>query len=234
MQSKRKTIKVAAIAALIIIPVFFVVMVARAKWVHKKLNYYSIEYTGPEKEKATHTVGNIVLTDQDGKTVTMDSFKDQILLVNIFFATCPEVCPEMNDQLSIIAGEYFRFKNIKFLSVSIDPESDSVPVLKQYSNRFTNGKLPNWKFCTGAKSEIYDWVTNDVLLANEMKGSDFIHDDKLVLIDKEGYIRAILPTRPPEETPVKKRNKVKLDLLKAIRDDIDNLLYEYREKDMDK
>jgi protein SCO1/2 len=135
--------------------------------------------------------------------------------------------------VQVIAEEYYKFPHVAFLSVSIDPESDSVPALLAYSKKF-NPKLKNWRFCTGAKSEIYDWVLNDLLLANEMRGDSFIHDDKIVLIDKERHIRAILPTRPPEETPANRRNTVKLDLVKNIRDDVDNLLYEYRKKELDK
>jgi hypothetical protein len=68
---------------------------------------------------------------------------------------------------------------------------------------------------------------NDLLLANEQKGSDFIHDDKVAIIDRNGHIRSILPTRGNS-------NKEKLEAFKRIEEDINNLLYEYRQKDMDK
>jgi protein SCO1/2 len=162
----------------------------------------------------------------------MDSFKDKIIVANIFFASCADVCPEMNGQLMRVAEEFYRMNNVAFLTVSIDPESDSVPVLLKYSRRF-NATLTNWRFCTGSKTEIYDWVLNDLLLANQMKGDSFIHDDKVVIIDKERHIRSILPTRPPEDTPANRRNTVKLDLMRNISDDIQNLLYEYRQKELD-
>lgn len=226
MSSGKKLIKVAAIAALIIIPVTFVVFVARAQWVHKKLDYYSVGYTGPDKTKATHQVSNIVLKDQFGQRVTMDDFDSCIIVASIFFASCPEVCPKMNGQIEAVAAEFGRLNKIRFLSVSIDPENDSVPVLRQYAERFHAGKF-HWQFCTGSKKEIYDWAINDLMLATEQKGQDFIHDDKVVIIDRERYIRSILPSGG-------KNQKENWQAFKRIKEDIENLMYEYREQDMDK
>lgn len=225
MSRTKKIIKVAAIAALIVIPVTFVVFVARSKWVHKKLDYYSQEYTGQDKKKAAHTVGNIVLYDQYGNRVTMADFDSCIIVASIFFASCPEVCPKMNGQIEAVAAEFGKLKKIKFLSVSIDPENDSIPVLKAYAERFHASKF-QWQFCTGNKSEIYDWALNDLMLASEQRGQNFIHDDKVVIIDREKYIRSILPSGG-------KSQKENWEAFKRIKEDIENLMYEYREADMD-
>jgi protein SCO1 len=233
MSSASKSLKIAAIAALIIIPTILVYWLAQAQWVHQELPYLGNTETVDGK-KMHHTVENIELVNYKGSNINLDSFKNKIIVANIFFATCPEVCPEMNQQIQVIAEEFSRFKNVVFLSVSIDPENDSVPVLKQYANRFNGAKLPNWYFCTGSRTEIYDWVLNDILLANEMRGKNFIHDDKVVIIDKNRHIRSILETRPPAETPANRKMTVKLELVKNIRDDIDNLLYEYRKQELDK
>lgn len=229
-----RALKIVAISALIVIPAILIFFLAKAKWVHQELPYLGHTVESPDGKKEYHTVSNIFLTDHKGKSLNLDSFNNKIVLVNIFFASCPQVCPEMNQQIQVIAEEFSRFKDIVFLSVSIDPERDSVPALNEYAQRFNNAKLPNWHFCTGRQSEIYDWVLNDVLLANEMRGEEFIHDDKIVLIDKKRHIRAILPTRPPEDTAENRIMTVKLELVRNIKDDIDNLLYEYRQQELDK
>ena len=226
MSSKNKFIKIAAIAALIIIPVSFVLMLARAKWVQKKLDYYSQDYTGPDKAKANHQVGNIVLYDQNGHRVSLSDFDSCIIVANIFFTNCAEVCPRMNGQVEALAREFRKFSKIKFLSVSIDPMNDSIPVLRKYAAQFHADKY-NWQFCTGNKKEIYDWVLNDLMLASEQRGQNFIHDDKVVIIDKQKNIRSILYTGGTTYAQ-------KWDAFKHIKDDIDNLLYEYRQEELDK
>lgn len=234
MPSFSKPVKIAAIAALIVIPAILVFILAKAQWVHEELPYLGNSVKEANGKLIHHKVGNIWLKSHRNKSITLDSFKDKIIVANIFFATCPEVCPEMNRQIQVIAEEFAEFQNIVFLSVSIDPETDSVPALARYAENFNIRRLKNWHFCTGNRTEIYDWVLNDILLANEMRDNEFIHDDKIVLIDKQRHIRAILPTRPPENTPSNKTLSVKLELVKNIRDDIDNLLYEYRKQELDK
>lgn len=226
MPSKKQWINIAAIAALIVIPVYFVYTLTHAKWVQHKLPYIGEKEKDDAGREIEHTVGNIVLFDQNGGKVSIGQFDGSIIVASIFFATCPEVCPEMNGQIEALAREYRNMDNVKFLSVSIDPESDSIPVLKEYAKRFHADNY-RWQMCTGDKEEIYDWVLHDLLLANQQDGRNFIHDDKVAIIDKERHIRAILPTRG--ET-----GKAKLDAYKRIKDDIENLLYEYREKELDK
>lgn len=226
MSNTAKTLRVAAVAAIVILPILGIYFLARAKWVHKPLPYLGQTFQGPDGKKEYHKLGELSLTDHNGNAVNMAQFDTNIIVANIFFATCPEVCPEMNKQVQVIAEKFRKNPKIRFVSISIDPESDSVQALKQYARRF-NADALKWQFCTGSKTEIYDWVLNDLLLANEQKGANFIHDDKVVIIDKKKHIRAILPTRGPT-------NKDKFEMLKNIEADINNLLYEYREEELDK
>ena len=223
---KKGIIRVAAVAAIILLPILGIFYLGKAKWVHKPLDYLGQTETLPDGTKQYHAVSEIQLKDHAGKTVTLTDFDSCIIIANIFFASCPEICPEMNKQVQTIAEKFYRNPKVRFLSVSIDPESDSVPVLKNYAARFRADRL-NWQFCTGSKKEIYDWAINDLLLATEQRGQDFIHDDKIVIIDREKHVRSILPTRGD-------KNRDRFEALKRIEEDINNLLYEYRQKELDK
>jgi len=226
MAINKKYIKGAAFAALIILPSIGIFIWGKAKWVHQSLpiigeRYYSAELG----DTVYHKVGEFVLYNQHGKKITWQDFDSSILIANIFFASCPEVCPEMNKQVQVIAEEYVNEPQVKFLTVTIDPETDSVPVIKDYSDYY-KADLYKRTFATGSKTEIYDWAINDLLLATEQRGADFIHDDRIVIIDKSRRIRAILPTRA-------RTNREKIELIRRIKDDIENLKYEYRKQTMD-
>jgi protein SCO1/2 len=218
--------RVAAVAAIIILPVLGIYFLGKAKWVHKELPYIGQSVKGADGKIEHHKIGDLELTNQYGNKVNPTQCDSCVLVANIFFASCAEVCPEMNSQVQTIAEKFAKNPKVRFMSISIDPERDTVAALSVYARRFQAQKL-KWDFCTGSKSDIYDWVLNDLLLANEQKGSDFIHDDKVALIDRNGHIRSILPTRGNS-------NKEKLEAFKRIEEDINNLLYEYRQKDMDK
>ena len=226
MAINKKYIKWAAFAALIILPSVGIFFWGKAKWVHQALpiigeRYYSAELG----DTVYHKVGEFVLYNQHGKKITWQDFDSSILIANIFFASCPEVCTEMNKQVQVIAEEYVNEPQVKFLTVTIDPETDSVPVIKEYSDYY-KADLYKRTFATGSKTEIYDWAINDLLLATEQRGADFIHDDRIVIIDKSRRIRAILPTRA-------RTNREKIELIRRIKDDIENLKYEYRKQTMD-
>lgn len=215
----------AAIAAFVILPIIGVLLLSKAVWVHQELPYLGETFVNPDGSKSYHTVSDVQLINHHGKSISLSDFDSCIIVANIFFATCPEVCPEMNKQVQVIAEEFRANPSVKFLTISIDPEHDSVPVIASYASAY-NADLYKRTFATGRKTVIYDWVLNDLLLATEQRGSDFIHDDKIVIIDKNRHIRSILETRGVTL-------KDKLDRVKRINDDINNLLYEYRKKSLD-
>jgi protein SCO1 len=218
--------KWAAFAALILLPALGIYFIAKAQWVHELLKYYSAAYTGNDKSQV-EPIGDIVLFNQHGAKVTMADLRGKIVLANIFFATCPQVCPEMNKQIQSVAELFVENPDVQFITVTIDPERDSIAQLKKVAAYF-NADVYHRQFCTGNKGEIYDWAINDLMLAAQASPTDdFIHDDKVTIIDKDGYIRGILPTRAETKTD-------RLALIKRIQDDIDNLIYEYRKKELDK
>lgn len=218
--------KVAAFAALIILPALGIFFLGNLKWVHKPLPILGEREVSASGDTIYHQVGDVVLYNQHGQKIGLSDFDSSILLVNIFFASCPEVCPEMNKQIQSVAEKFQNEPQVKFLTVSIDPESDTVPVIADYAKAY-KADLYKRTFATGSKVEIYDWAINDVLLATEQRGADFIHDDRVVIIDKEHRIRGILPTRA-------QTNSERIELIRRIIDDIENLKYEYREKSLDK
>ncbi len=130
---ENRKIKVAAVAAIVVLPIFAVWFWSKAKWVHKELPYIGQTVVNPDGTKEYHEVGDIVLYNQHGKKISLADFDSSILIVNIFFATCPEICPTMNKQIQSVAEGYQRENNIQFLTVSIDPESDSGPGIANYA-----------------------------------------------------------------------------------------------------
>jgi protein SCO1/2 len=46
---------------------------------------------------------------------------------------------------------------VQFISISIDPEHDSVPQLRKFADRYTHNH-DSWWFVTGNKKDIYDFA----------------------------------------------------------------------------
>ena len=138
-----------------------------------------------------HRIGSFNLTDQDGNEVTENNFKDKIYITDFFFVTCPTICPKMTKQMDRVYNEFKENDDIYFLSHTVMPESDSVPVLKEYANEI-GVSSDKWKFVTGDRKKIYNLARKTYFAAvTEGDGgpNDFVHTENFVLVDKEKKLR---------------------------------------------
>lgn len=147
-----------------------------------------------------HKVADYNLLNQDGKKSTTKEWENKIVVANYFFTHCPTVCPAMTRNL-VKVQQASRDKNILFVSFSVDPETDSSQVLKNFVRRFKIDES-NWQFLTGSKIEIYHLARKSfqVIATNGDGGpNDFIHSDKLILIDRQKRIRGYYGGRDEKE-----------------------------------
>ncbi len=138
-----------------------------------------------------HKVADFKLTNQNGKTITEDDFKDKIYVADFFFTRCQTICPVMAVNMADLQ-EYFKNDDeIKFLSHSVTPIMDSIPILRAYATKkgAIDGK---WEITTGDKKHIYDLARKSyfaVLDEGDGGDQDFIHTEQFILVDKKKQIR---------------------------------------------
>ena len=138
-----------------------------------------------------HTVQDFRFTDQTGKTITQKDFAGTIYVTDFFFTTCPGICPRMTKQMERVYQKYRNNGQVKFLSHTVNPKADSVPVLSNYADMH-GADARQWHFVTGDKKELYDMARYGYFVtATEGDGgeSDFVHTEKFVLVDPEKRIR---------------------------------------------
>ncbi len=140
-----------------------------------------------------HTVGDFSFTNQFGDTVSSESLKGNIKIVDFFFVDCKTICPKMSSQLERVQKKIQTVKNVVILSHTVNPEQDSVSVLKRYAEE--HGAIQNkWHFLTGDKKELYK-IAREGYLVNALQGDggpdDFIHTELFVLVDQNNRIRGL-------------------------------------------
>ena len=108
------------------------------------------------QRKQSEKFSNIWLTTQHGTRVRFydDLVKDRVVLINLMYTTCTNVCPLNTVQLTQLHKllERWMGHDITLLSITIDPEIDTPTALKQYWEAF--GSKPGWLFLTGNYAEI--------------------------------------------------------------------------------
>lgn len=168
--------------------------------VEKELPVYNPSDFNPElvdvslqKTNKNHTVADFELINQNGKTITQEEYKDKIYVVDFIFTRCLSICPIMTNNMGKLQKEFLTNVEVKFLSISVTPDIDSVTVLKQYA--IDNGIIDsNWNVTTGNKKHIYELARKSYFaVVEEGDGAlqDFIHTPNFVLVDKEKQIRGV-------------------------------------------
>lgn len=129
--------------------------------------------------------------DQNGDTVTEKIMTGKVVVADYFFTTCKSICIDMTHNLRKVQDKFVNDRDVLILSHTVDPETDSVGQLFRYSvDNDINSKM--WRLLTGDKKELYKQARYGYFitaLQGDGGPSDFIHSEKLVLIDKEGRIR---------------------------------------------
>ena len=136
-----------------------------------------------------HVAGAFSFINQDGETITEKSVRNKVTVVEYFFTSCPSICPVMNGNLKEVHEKFKTNPDFMILSHTVDPERDSVSVMKKYAARYDAGS-PGWQFLTGNKDSLYQRASRDYLLAVEdSSNSNFIHTQYVALLDKKRQIR---------------------------------------------
>lgn len=138
-----------------------------------------------------HKVGAFSFLDQQGDTVTQKNLNGKVSVIEYFYTTCTAICPKMNKNMD---GIYETFKDnpgFQILSNTVDPATDSVPVLAKYAEQWdANPKV--WKFLTGPKKELFSLATEGYLLnAADSIGvnGEYVHTQWFALVDQNRQVR---------------------------------------------
>ena len=148
-----------------------------------------------------HSVVDFELLNQNGETITQKAYDGKIYVADFFFTRCPSICPIMSNNMEKLQNTFLKEAEIMFLSLSVTPELDSIPILRAYAKEHgaIDGK---WNITTGDKKHIYNLARKSFFaVVNEGDGGlqDFIHTPNFILVDKQKQIRGVYDGTKNEE-----------------------------------
>ena len=126
---------------LILILAVPIVILLVTKWhvVENLLPKISEKENLPTLAKITEKpIPSFEFVNQDNETVTNETYKNKIYIVDFIFTTCPTICPKMTFHMRHLVEELEKYDNVAFLSHTINPEYDTPDVLKEYAKQFSN------------------------------------------------------------------------------------------------
>jgi protein SCO1/2 len=137
---------------------------------------------------------NFSLTDENGNTVTRDAVCGKILAVSFLFTSCSLTCPEVSRHMAEIQNLTATNDDVRLLSLTVDPRTDTPPVLAKWGARF-GADTNRWLLLTGDKAQLL-WLVGTSFLATETNNpfnsmpGNFAGTERIAVVDKHGNVRA--------------------------------------------
>ncbi len=100
------------------------------------------------------TLPDFSLTERNGRRVTLADLRGKVWIANFIYTHCTDTCPLQSARIAKLQDEFASERDLRFVSITVDPMRDTPKVLAEYAARF--GADPNrWLFLTGEKQAIY-------------------------------------------------------------------------------
>ena len=156
-------------------------------------------------------LGNITgfeLTERSGSGFAKSDMIGKINFVNFFFTSCQGPCPIMAGNMSILYKAFETNDRVQLVSISVDPATDSLPLLREYAQR--QGVTDNrWLFVRGEQEDIIRISEKQFMLAAD--ALPMMHSIKFVLVDELGQIRGYYTGTDPNSV-----DSLKADIIELV------------------
>ena len=157
------------------------------------------------------------LVDQSGMVVGSEDLAGSTYVANLFFTSCPSVCPGHMASLATLQGQLQASGSpVAIVSISVDPATDTPERLAAYGRRF--GADPSrWHLLTGEEASVRALVEgglhsamgsprplageshagHDPLLPPGEPVYEISHAAHFLVVDGAGMVRALVPSVDP-------------------------------------
>jgi protein SCO1/2 len=145
---------------------------------------------------ATHQpiAPDIMFEDMNGTAQSLRPQSGETVLVEFIYTTCPTVCQTAGGEFAQLRDELTASGTpVRMMSVSFDPEHDSLEALKNYADLHTASGTPWTVARVGAdqRDQILDFF-NVTVIADEWGG--FQHNTAVLLIAPDGRHTGVFDT----------------------------------------
>ncbi|TWT83139.1 hypothetical protein CA13_46020 [Planctomycetes bacterium CA13] len=135
------------------------------------------------------------LVERSGEKISSEALLGQPYIVSFFYSTCPSICVRQNQKLKELQDEFLG-QGVHFVAISVDPETDTPKILREYAARF-GADEKQWLFMTGDLNYIRRIGAEIYRLPVDKQ----FHSERFVLVDTKGQIEGFYtwPEKPQFE-----------------------------------
>jgi protein SCO1/2 len=146
------------------------------------------------------TKKSYTLINQDSTQVIFpDNIKGHITVLGFIYTHCPDICPMTTHNMYLTEKELKKngIDDVKFVTLSFDPDRDAPKVLKKFAE-VRELDFKSWTLLTGEKNTVNELlkrfdvkaIKTDVRTDEEgIPEYSMMHTDRISLIDENGILR---------------------------------------------
>jgi protein SCO1/2 len=132
----------------------------------------------------------ISVTDQDGRSRLLESFRGHPVLITMFYAGCPNVCPLLTNDLERIdrlVPEPMR-SSLHVVMVSFDAARDTPAVLTGIM-RGRSLDPARWTLASAVEDDARELAAVLGIRYRKLDNGEFYHSTAIVLLDADGHVK---------------------------------------------
>lgn len=145
------------------------------------------------------------LLDHEGADFSEQRLRGRVWLASFLYTSCPGPCPVLVARLADLRRRVAP-EALAMVSFSVDPDTDTVEVLRAYASAHGIEASRSWWLATGPREEILTLIRNGFLSAVSQEAEDtnsasgpILHSTRLLLIDGDGRIRGTYSSDDSED-----------------------------------
>jgi len=147
-------------------------------------------------------VPDFKLVEASGRPISRADLAGKVWVADFVFTSCAASCPKMTAEMGRLAEGTHDVTDLKLVSFSVDPETDTPEVLRTYAARH-HADPARWWFVTGDDASLrklaIDGFHIPVEAGDPAEGdAAIIHSEKFALVDRQARIRGYYDATDPE------------------------------------
>lgn len=146
------------------------------------------EFTGKLPELSVYNLPS-EWTNQNGEDIQLEDLKGDVVVAVMIYTTCKAACPRLVADIRRIHEKVSdnANKQVKYVFVSIDPETDTPERLKEFAkeNEMDNDQ---WVFLRGDIDDTREFAAVLAVSYKRISPMDFSHSNIISVFDQEGVL----------------------------------------------
>ena len=129
----------------------------------------------------------VSVEDQLGEITGLDRYRGQPVLITMFYASCPHVCPMLVSTIKLTESKLSDDDRaeLRVLTISIDPERDTPEKLQQTMDRHSVD-ADRWSMVRPEPGDVRAIAGVFGVRYKQLPDGEFNHTTRIILLDRDG------------------------------------------------